>query len=89
MAEEKQNVTIACNATGQPQPNITWSKAFGSLPKNKAAVKNVALTIYHVAKNDGGIYMCKAENIIGRAIDTVQLVVFFLQCSSKSALLKK
>ena len=76
MAEEKQNVTIACNATGQPQPSITWSKAFGSLPKSKAAVKNGALTIYHVAKNDGGIYMCKAENIIGRATDTVQLVVF-------------
>ena len=76
MAEEKQNVTIPCNATGQPQPSITWSKAFGSLPKNKAAVKNGALTIYHVAKNDGGIYMCKAENIIGRATDTVQLVVF-------------
>ena len=76
MAEEKQNVTIACNATGQPQPSITWSKAFGSLPKNKAAVKNGALTIYHVAKNDGGMYMCKAENIIGRATDTVHLVVF-------------
>ena len=76
MAEEKQNVTIACNVTGQPQPSITWSKAFGSLPKNKAAVKNGALTIYHVAKDDGGIYMCKAENIIGRATDTVQLVVF-------------
>ena len=76
MAEEKQNVTITCTAIGQPQPSITWSKAFGSLPKNKAAVKNGALTIYHVAKNDGGIYMCKAENIIGRATDTVQLVVF-------------
>ena len=76
MAEEKQNVTIACNATGQPQPSITWSKAFGSLPKDKAAVKNGALTIYDVAKNDGGIYMCKAENILGRATDTVQLMVF-------------
>ena len=76
MAEEKQNVTIACNATGQPQPSITWSKAFGSLPKEKAAVKNGALTIYDVAKNDGGIYMCKAENILGRATDTVQLMVF-------------
>ena len=76
MAEEKQNVTIACNATGQPQPSITWSKAFGSLPKEKAAVKNGALTIYHVAKNDGGIYMCKAENILGRATSTVLVMVF-------------
>ena len=76
MAEEKQNVTIACNATGQPQPSITWSKAFGSLPKEKAAVKNGALTIYDVANNDGGIYMCKAENILGRATSTVLVVVF-------------
>ena len=76
MAEEKQNVTIACNATGQPQPSITWSKALGSLPKDKAAVKNGALTIYDVAKNDGGIYMCKAENILGRATSTVLVVVF-------------
>ena len=76
MAEEKQNVTITCTATGQPSPNITWSKAFGSLPKEKAKVKNGTLTIYHVAKNDGGIYMCKAENIIGRASSTVLVVVF-------------
>ena len=76
MAEEKQNVTIACNATGQPQPNITWSKAFGSFSKAKAKVKNEALTIYHIAKNDGGIYMCKAENILGRDTSTVQVIVF-------------
>ena len=76
MAEEKQNVTIACNVTGKPRPSITWSKAFSSLPKDKAVVKNGALTIYNVAKNDGGTYMCKAENILGQATDTVQLVVF-------------
>ena len=76
IAEEKQNVTIACNASGQPHPSTRWSKALGSLPKDKAAVKNGALTIYDVAKNDGGIYMCKAENILGRATSTVLVVVF-------------
>ena len=40
MAEEKQNVSVTCTATGQPHPSITWSKAFDSLPKDKAVVKN-------------------------------------------------
>ena len=74
LAEEEQNVAIACNATGQLHPSITWSKVFGS--KDKVSVKNGALTIYHIAKNDGGIYMCKAENILGRDTSTVLVVVF-------------
>ena len=46
------------------------------MPKEKAAVKNGALTIYNVTKNDGGIYMCKAENILGRDTSTVLVMVF-------------
>ena len=76
IAEEKQNVTIACTASGQPQPSITWWKAFGSLSKDKGVVDSGALTIYNVAKNDGGIYMCKAENLLGRDTSTVLVVVF-------------
>ena len=75
MVEEGQNVTIACNATGQPQPNITWSKSIGSLP-DRTVVKNGALTIYNVKREDGGIYVCKAENILGSADIAVQMVVF-------------
>ena len=76
MTEEKQNVTIACTATGQPQPSITWSKSVGSLPKVRNEVINGALTIYDVTKKDRGIYICKAENILGSASDTVLLMVF-------------
>ena len=61
MAEEKQNVTIACTASGQPHPSITWFKSVGSLPQERAKVKNGALTIYDVRRNDGGIYICKAN----------------------------
>ena len=78
MAEEKQNVSITCNATGQPHPSITWSKAFDSLPKDKAVVKNGVLTIHHVTETDHGTFLCKAENILGWATGTVQLVVFSL-----------
>ena len=76
MAEEKQNVSVTCTATGQPHPSITWSKAFDSLPKDKAVVKNGVLTIHHVTKNDHGTFLCKAENILGWATGTIQLMVF-------------
>ena len=37
---------------------------------------NGALTIYNVTKRDRGIYICKAENILGSASDTSHLMAF-------------
>ena len=76
MAEEQQNVTMACTATGQPSPKITWSKAVGSLPGDRIKVQGGTMKIYSVTKKDGGVYICKAENILGLATDTAQLTVF-------------
>ena len=59
MTEEKQNVTIACTATGQ--------QSVASLPKGRNQVINGALTIYNLTKKDRGIYICKAENTLGSA----------------------
>ena len=75
MAEEEQTIAIACNATGQPQPTITWSKSIGNLP-DTAAVINGALKINNVSKKDGGTYICKAENILGTAVTTGLLMIF-------------
>ena len=60
----------------QPQPSITWSKAFGNLPINRAEVIKGALKIYNVTKKDRGIYICRAENILGSAAGTFHLMVF-------------
>ena len=76
MAEEKQNITIACTATGQPLPSITWSRAVGSLPEDRTEVKSGSLTIYSVTRKDAGTYICKAENILGSATDTSLVVIF-------------
>ena len=76
IAEEKQNVTIACTATGQPLPGITWSKSVGNLPEDRTEVMNGTLTIHSVTRNDGGIYICKAENILDSASDTSLVMTF-------------
>ena len=75
MAEEGQTVTIACSAAGQPPPTITWSSAIGSLP-DRAIVSNGALKMNDVLRKNGGIYICKAENILGVAVRTAQLMIF-------------
>jgi len=76
MAEEKQNVTITCIATGQPLPSISWSKLVGNLPEDRTEVMNGTLTIHSVTRNDGGTYICKAENILGSATDAALVMIF-------------
>ena len=75
MAEERQNISIACSVSGQPQPNITWAKSIGDLPLG-AVVSTTELKVNNVQKQDGGVYICKAENILGKAEETVQVVIF-------------
>ena len=75
MAEEGQNINIACRATGQPQPNITWWKAIGDLPVG-VVVSSTALKINNVKNQDGGTYVCRANNILGNVQGAAQLVVF-------------
>ena len=75
-AQWGKNVTIACTATGQPQPSIAWSKAVGDLPKHRTEVKKGNLTIYKAAKKDWGTYICKAENILGSTTALAQITIF-------------
>ena len=81
MAEETQNVSIACNAIGRPSPRITWSKLVGSLAGDGIKARDGTLKIYNVTRKEGSIYICKAENILGSATDTAQLMVFLLRGS--------
>ena len=46
------------------------------MPEKRTEVKNGNLTIHSVTKNDGGTYICRAENMLGSATDTAQLMIF-------------
>ena len=55
---------------------MTWSKSVGSLPGDRIKVQRGTMKIYSVTKKHGGVYICKAENILGKATATTLVMVF-------------
>lgn len=71
---EGEAAQIQCNATGKPQPAITWIKT--NIQKNMTTGYDGVLHIDKVAKDDDGIFKCVAINKAGTAD---RLVRFFVQ----------
>lgn len=60
--------TLSCNATGFPQPKISWRRENnGLLPTGGVVAKGGTITIYNATKDDRGIYYCIADNSVGKA----------------------
>ena len=73
---EGMDVTLHCNATGNPPPNITWiwQKTGDVLGSSEQ------LTLTAVSRSQVGTYQCQAANGIGNSSRTCQFDVF---CKSK------
>ena len=65
IAEEGENVTLLCKASGLPIPTITWQKPLGHLPRGRTAVIDGNMTILSVTKKDTGTYVCSVKNLLG------------------------
>ena len=61
--EKMQNVTVRCQATGDPQPKVTWTKETGELPVGRSEVGvDGTLKIWNPVEEDSGIYTCVASS---------------------------
>ena len=60
---------ITCTESGDPEPNVTWTK------NGTYIAKNNTLTIDNVTLKDAGQYGCTAENRAGKINATVWIDV--------------
>ena len=61
--ERMQNITVRCQATGDPQPKVTWTKESGELPVRRSEVGvDGTLKIWNPVEDDSGIYICVASS---------------------------
>uniref|UniRef100_A0A7N6A6L9 Heparan sulfate proteoglycan 2 n=1 Tax=Anabas testudineus TaxID=64144 RepID=A0A7N6A6L9_ANATE len=70
------SVEFECQAIGDPEPTVKWSKVGGSLPAH-IMVKGGMLRIDQVTEADAGQYRCTATNDVG---SVQSQVVLHVQC---------
>ncbi|XP_054464444.1 basement membrane-specific heparan sulfate proteoglycan core protein isoform X3 [Anoplopoma fimbria] len=68
------SVEFECQAVGDPEPTVKWSKVGGSLPAH-IMVKGGMLRIDQVTEADAGQYRCTATNDVGSVQSQVVLNV--------------
>ena len=73
---ESQTAFFKCTADGNPRPKVTWFKLNSSLPVGRHVVKSSgALIVKDVRSGDDGVYVCRAENLLGQENASAELTV--------------
>ncbi|XP_023342737.1 limbic system-associated membrane protein [Eurytemora carolleeae] len=58
-------ITLECRGTGNPTPNITWTRENNMLPSGEKSMAGVSINIPDVSRHHTGLYICTAENGVG------------------------
>ncbi|XP_074603419.1 uncharacterized protein LOC141856961 [Brevipalpus obovatus] len=74
---EGDDARFECKATGDPPPQITWTKKGGKLPIDRIQIRreDKTLEIRDVGSSDDGIYICEASNQGGIASASSRLII--------------
>ena len=73
-----QNITVGCQAAGDPQPIITWRKEGGKLPAERSSFRaDGTLKIWNLREEDSGKFTCVAssDEIFKAAFSTMKVTV--------------
>ena len=73
---ESNTAVLLCSVSGNPVPQLAWSRVGGVFPSNRTKVSSEGLLqITKVRLEDAGTYKCVARNILGREEKRASLVV--------------
>lgn len=72
---ELNNLSIVCEATGNPQPSIRWNFKPQKADSRYSYPVKGALSVSNISINDQGLIQCIAENIIGKETTEAELIV--------------
>ena len=70
--EVGKDLTLTCNASGDPHPNITWTK--DGVAVNQFNASGYLLHLVNVQRKDAGSYRCTASNGYGNDATSVSIV---------------
>ncbi|XP_024116537.2 B-cell receptor CD22-like [Oryzias melastigma] len=68
---EGSSVTLTCSSDANPAANYTWFKENKDSPKSEEQM----FTISDITAEDGGLYICVAQNKLGQQNSSVQVSV--------------
>ena len=76
VVNETDIASLQCKVKGNPAPQVTWLKQNSSISLDKRIVQSRGgLMIRDVTSQDGGVYTCRARNILGAMISSATLTV--------------